>query len=100
VHPIYAVRYRMAKIALPCSPANTHGKERKHGKIDETRTAMKHTWQRPQKTHGKDSTHGNKGRQPTAKKSSTAKVPSLAVHTIYALRASTAHGKGSLCRAS
>jgi hypothetical protein len=106
------MRYRTAKIALPCSQPNTHGKEIKHGKIDKKRTAMRNARQRPHKTHGKDPTHGNKGSQPTAKKSGTAKVPSLAVRTLYALRASKAHdkvafamrldvvhGKGALCRA-
>jgi hypothetical protein len=89
------MRYRTAKVALPCSQANTHGKEIEHGKIDEKRMAMKNARQRPHKIHGKDPTHGNKGSQPTAKKSGTAKVPSLAVRTLYALRASKAHGRGA-----
>jgi hypothetical protein len=95
VHPDYAVRYRTAKRALPCSQIYTHGKEIKHGKFEEEHTAMKHSRQRSHKTHSKFPMHGKEGNQPTTKKRSTAKVPSLAVHTFYALCPNYAHGKGA-----
>jgi hypothetical protein len=36
-----------------------------------------------------------RGNEPTTKKRAMAKVPSIAVHTFYAVRPSVVHGKGA-----